>query len=109
MVSSVQRRGGARRLAAHAAVSCATAIFLLGVDAGRSPGMSRTTSTALTTSTARTVSGADVWLQSVACASPQACTAVGVFDANRLALSLGNGVPAAERWNGRHWSLQRMP
>ena len=61
------------------------------------------------TSTVGKASRPDVWLQSVACASARACTAVGVFDANRLALSLGNGVPVAERWNGRQWSLQRMP
>ena len=61
------------------------------------------------TSTVGKASRPDVWLQSVACASARACTAVGVFDAHRLALSLGNGVPVAERWNGRQWSLQRMP
>ena len=55
------------------------------------------------TSTVGKASRPDVWLQSVACASARACTAVGVFDANRLALSLGNGVPVAERWNGRQW------
>src|ERR1700733_1104256 len=41
-------------------------------------------------------------LTDVACASPNACTAVGGVTSNP-------NTPMAERWNGRSWSLQNMP
>lgn len=40
----------------------------------------------------------------VSCTSPRACTAVGSTDD----ASLGS-VPVAERWDGRHWTVQATP
>ena len=58
---------------------------------------------------ARVPSAPFVGLSAVSCPSAKVCTAVGALYRNTLALSFGSGVPVAERWNGRRWSLQRMP
>jgi hypothetical protein len=44
-------------------------------------------------------------LMSVSCASPSACTAVGVTGGT----GFGNGKVLAERWNGERWSVQPTP
>jgi hypothetical protein len=42
-------------------------------------------------------------MRSVSCASPSACTAVGVYDIT------GGSAALAERWNGTTWAVQAMP
>jgi hypothetical protein len=46
-------------------------------------------------------------LDGVSCANPRACEAVGFSDTGSF--YAGTSVPVAERWNGRHWALQRVP
>jgi hypothetical protein len=44
----------------------------------------------------------------VSCLSASSCTAVGWYNANN-GQGITIGVPLAERWNGRRWSVERPP
>jgi hypothetical protein len=80
-------------------VTCSLLVLLLagGAAWGSSSGNS-----VLTSASVRP----DLVLTSVSCSSSRACTAVGGLYPMQYAD--GPGVPVAERWNGRRWSLQRM-
>jgi hypothetical protein len=49
--------------------------------------------------------GSGIDMRSVSCASPSACTAVGVYTTFNPSAS----VALAERWNGTTWAVQAMP
>jgi len=55
-----------------------------------------------------TVAKHGTWPAAVSCLSPNACTLVGSYNANT---GPGQAAPVqlAERWNGRRWSVQRVP
>ncbi len=45
------------------------------------------------------------WLNSVACSSASACTAVGTYETSKS----GPNLAMAERWNGSSWTVQSVP
>ena len=89
------------RVGVCAVVSCSVLVLFLagGAARGSSPGRS-----VLTSASARPA----LALTGVSCSSSRACTAVGGLYPTQY-LDAAPGVPVAERWNGRRWSLQRMP
>jgi hypothetical protein len=103
MASFLRGRGVALRFVVSVVVGCAVAIFSVADGAARGSGAGRVVPAA------RVPSAPFVGLSAVSCPSAKACTAVGALYRNTLALSFFSGVPVAERWNGRRWSLQRMP
>jgi hypothetical protein len=88
--------GGGRLVRATCVVAVGgLLVLLLGGGAARGVGFARSAGAVI--GTPESVAFTDV-----SCSSPRSCTAIGY-------LSSQPPRPVAERWNGRTWSLQRIP
>jgi hypothetical protein len=90
-------------------VSCTSSRFCIAIGEHGDHGLAEIwNGTSWRIQTTPTVAKYGTWPTGVSCVAPDACTMVGGYNTDKRRQQ-AVGVPLAERWNGRRWSVQHAP